>query len=282
MEGLLNLVLGLHLKSANIQKCNYPGIDLLDRANKVVVQVTSEYSKEKIDHSLTREGLKAFGGYTFYFVTLCVHDFSTPNYENPYSLTYTASNFLDLAKLLGLIEAMDVDQQERVYLLLQKESSVRNKNLDPSEMTEVINSLAKNPNPPSFTGRFPNAFEPQEKIAFNGLGDAEDVLKGLAVYTFYVDKIYNDLASQGCDVSAVVLNKIVSYFQDNKLKSSSKYKWFSDTVNDVLNDCFSNVSVNPKATYDQLFFDSQILVMNAFLRCRIFEDPKGYSYVAAK
>lgn len=46
---LLNMMYGWNLKNANAIKMNFPGIDLIDEENKIVVQVSSEYTSSKIN-----------------------------------------------------------------------------------------------------------------------------------------------------------------------------------------------------------------------------------------
>lgn len=50
--GLLNLVYGYKLKNANYLEKNAPAIDLFDKINKIAVQVTSDNSSKKINHTI--------------------------------------------------------------------------------------------------------------------------------------------------------------------------------------------------------------------------------------
>lgn len=47
----INKLYGLKLENANNIKNNYPGIDLIDNENKIIYQVTSKVTSEKIEHS---------------------------------------------------------------------------------------------------------------------------------------------------------------------------------------------------------------------------------------
>lgn len=50
--GLLNLIYGYELKNANHLEKNAPAIDLIDRKNRIAVQVTSDNSSTKIRHTI--------------------------------------------------------------------------------------------------------------------------------------------------------------------------------------------------------------------------------------
>jgi hypothetical protein len=51
---LLNSIFGLEFVNANSFKKNYPGIDLIDKANRVAVQVTSTATIAKVKHTLSQ------------------------------------------------------------------------------------------------------------------------------------------------------------------------------------------------------------------------------------
>lgn len=55
---ILNVVFNLELKSANLTAPNEQGIDLVDNAKGVVVQVTSRRAKDKLQHTLDMVGQK--------------------------------------------------------------------------------------------------------------------------------------------------------------------------------------------------------------------------------
>ena len=51
---LLNQIFDLNLKNVNLEKLNFPAIDLADSAKRVAFQVTSDSSKVKIKKTLKR------------------------------------------------------------------------------------------------------------------------------------------------------------------------------------------------------------------------------------
>lgn len=65
---MLNKVLDLKLKNMNAIKQNVEGIDLIDEENKVIAQVSSTYTKTKIENSLKKDIIKQYSDYRFIFV----------------------------------------------------------------------------------------------------------------------------------------------------------------------------------------------------------------------
>ena len=52
MEGLLNIILDSDLKNMNLERENFPAIDLGDRRKGLAVQVTSTGTRDKVRHTL--------------------------------------------------------------------------------------------------------------------------------------------------------------------------------------------------------------------------------------
>lgn len=75
----LSLLHGWELENANGAERNAKGIDLIDRENKVVVQVSSTTTHDKIQRSLNKCSQERYRGFHFYFVAIAN---SVPNYEN--------------------------------------------------------------------------------------------------------------------------------------------------------------------------------------------------------
>jgi len=68
-KDLLNKLFGWKLENINMAEPNSPGIDLVDEINKIVIQVSSQATKQKINESLFR--IKSiYRGYNFKFLSI--------------------------------------------------------------------------------------------------------------------------------------------------------------------------------------------------------------------
>ena len=67
---LLNIVFNFKLVNMNAMIQNVEGIDLIDDTNKIIVQVSSTSTKQKIESSLSKDIFLKFPGYRFKFISI--------------------------------------------------------------------------------------------------------------------------------------------------------------------------------------------------------------------
>ena len=111
--GLLNIVYGWTLKNANIDHPNAEGIDLVDDNEKVLVQVSADCSKRKIEHSL-EEIDEAFRGYHFFFlplITTKAESQKRQTYFPPHDVVFNPQK--DIIEIVDLVRALQADTTGR-------------------------------------------------------------------------------------------------------------------------------------------------------------------------
>lgn len=120
--GLLNLVYGWNLHNANSDVQNVQGIDLIDRNRKIVVQVTSTCTKQKLEHSLDKipESCK---GFHFYFLPIVDEEkkLRKGKYNPPFDVIFNPqSDILDNATILAKIkEEVNPDKLDAIYAYIR-------------------------------------------------------------------------------------------------------------------------------------------------------------------
>ena len=120
--GLLNLVYGWNLHNANSDVQNVQGIDLIDRNRKIVVQVTSTCTKQKLEHSLDKipESCK---GFHFYFLPIVDEEkkLRKGKYNPPFDVIFNPqSDILDNATILAKIkEEVNPDKLDAIYACIR-------------------------------------------------------------------------------------------------------------------------------------------------------------------
>lgn len=65
---ILNVLKGWNLSNANREMLNCPGLDLIDKGRKIIVQVTSDRRVSKLKDTLSKVQVPEYAGYTFYFL----------------------------------------------------------------------------------------------------------------------------------------------------------------------------------------------------------------------
>lgn len=102
---------------------NEPGIDLIDKKNRIVVSVSSTATREKIENSLAKTN-SSYKGYFFKFISISkdAHKLTSKDYSNPHNLIFSpAEDIFDTKILLKKISELEIDSLKEVYEFLKKE-----------------------------------------------------------------------------------------------------------------------------------------------------------------
>lgn len=277
----LNEVYRWAVTNENDNKQNVEAIDLIDHTNKFVIQVSATSSKQKIESSLSKNSIKNYKGYTFKFVSIArdADDLRKDTFKNPYAIDFTPStDIIDKNSILSTIRGLHIDDQKRIYDFVKKELIIE---IDPmkleTNLATVINILSKEDWDKSESVAEINSFEIDRKITHNNLNGAKAIIDDYTVHYGRVDKIYSEFDSQGSNKSSTVLGTIRQEYAKAKSNLTDDQLFFEvvfKVQEKVLNS--SNYSPIP---FDELEICINILVVDAFIRCRIFENPANYNYV---
>ncbi|WP_148277991.1 SMEK domain-containing protein [Paenibacillus popilliae] len=121
---LMNLLFGLTLVNLNILKQNVEGIDLVDVNHKVVAQVSSTCTKQKIEGSLNKDIFLRYSGYRFIFVSIAkdANKLRELSFINPHNAAFSpADDIVDINTLLNVILNMEIGKQREVFEFVKKE-----------------------------------------------------------------------------------------------------------------------------------------------------------------
>lgn len=279
----LNEVYGWTVTNENDNKQNVEAIDLIDHTNKFVIQVSSTASKQKIESSLSKDSIKTYTGYTFKFISIArdADDLRKDIFKNPHGISFTPSvDIIDKNSILSKIRGLHIDNQERIYQFVKKELVME---IDPikleSNLAAVINILSKEDWDKTAIVAEISSFEIERKISHNNLNTAKTIIGDYMVHYGRVDKIYTEFDSQGNNKSNSVLSTIRQEYAKAKSSLTADQLFFdviSKVEEKVLNS--SNYTTIP---FDELELCINILVVDAFIRCKIFENPENYNYATA-
>ena len=118
-----NILFSLRLKNINAIHQNAAGIDLIDEIDKIIVQVSSTATKQKIESALSKDLLK-YSGYRFWFIAIVEDASNLRNlkFANPCGLIFLPQDHIYDAKLiLKKIQGQSLDQQKIICDFLKKE-----------------------------------------------------------------------------------------------------------------------------------------------------------------
>jgi hypothetical protein len=269
-----NLLFGWKLQNLNTANQNAAAIDLVDRENKIVVQVSATATKQKIESALTKD-LSAYSGYSFKFILISkdAGKLRSKRFRNPHGLTFDPSvDIFDIVLLLRTINGLSIEQLKEVYDFIRKELKTEPDPLKmDSNLITIIEILSKenwNASSPSYQSV---PFEIEKKIEFNQLDKAKTLIEDYKIHYYRIDKIYTDFDKQGANKSLSILNGIRDEYlaiQDSSTPDQCFFLIIKNVSQKVI------ASANFKAMpIEELDLCAGILVVDAFVRCKIFKNP---------
>jgi hypothetical protein len=276
----LNEVYSWNVTNENDNKQNVEAIDLIDHRNKFVIQVSSTTSKQKIESSLSKNSIKTYTDYTFKFISIArdADKLRKDTFKNPHGISFApSSDIIDKNSILSKIRGLHIDDQQRIYQFVKKElvMEIDTMKLE-SNLANVINILSKEDWDKTEPVAEVNSFEIDRKISYNNLNVAKVIIDDYSVHYGRVDKIYTEFDSQGSNKSSSVLSTIRQEYAKAKINLTDDKLFFyviSKVEEKILNS--SNYIAIP---FDELELCINILVVDAFIRCKIFENPDSYNY----
>lgn len=279
-----NLLFGYQLENLNSRLQNVEAIDLIDHTNKIIIQVSATCTKQKVESSLSKKILENYSGYSFKFISISkdATELRKSTFKNLYSLLFSPStDIYDITSVLVYILIKTVPEQKLIYQFIKDElgEDVDVVKLD-SNLASVINILSKEKWDNANKSDSLNSFEVDRKISFNELVSSKDIIEEYRVYYKKVDEKYSEFDQQGINKSNSVLASIKREYL--KLKNSGSPDEIFETVIERTKDKVLESANFIEIPIDELELCVDILVVDAFIRCKIFENPEQYNYVASR
>jgi hypothetical protein len=272
----LKVLFGWELQNRNAINQNAAGIDLVDTTNKIVVQVSATANRQKIESALAKN-LVAYKGYSFKFISISkdAKNLRTKTFSNPYNLTFQpAKDIFDISALLNVSTVMTIDQQKEVYEFLKKElKSEPDPEKIESNLTTIIKILSKEDWSQGVPDFETVPFDVEAKISYNQLNTARVLIEDYAVHYHRIDKIYSDYDRHGANKSLSILKSIRTEYAKLGAVDSPDQCFFS-IIEKVVQKILASANYTP-IPEEELALCVQILVVDAFIRCKIFKNPLG-------
>ncbi|AQZ45548.1 ABC-three component system protein [Paenibacillus larvae] len=285
---LLNNVYGCNLQSANILTANVAAIDLIDEENKLVIQISSTATKQKIESTLRKDKTLDFASLDyrikFLFIADDAHNLRSNKYNNPHNISFSPhEDIIDKVSLMTTISQLSIGAYSLVHDLFMREFGGAPSPMKiTSNLATIVNLLAAEDLEEGSTTTNLNLFDIDEKITFNELALIKDTT--INEYTPYYSKlegIYKEFEHEGRNKRISVLRKITSFYEKElcKVELSNVEKFFN-VVTSLEEYIVSSNNLN-EIEEDVIEMCVKIITVDAFIRCKIFENPKGYNHVAS-
>ena len=267
---LLNLTYGWQLEDTNTVQRNTPAVDLIYKAKSLVVQVSSTNTSVKIQNSLDKLDAQ-YKGYNFKFVSIAKP--AENNLPKDLEIVFNPQeDIFDIDSLLNTFVALSPDKQKNIYEFVKKELAFDSEEIKlETGIAHVINELSDVNLKDSAVDFDTTSFLVDKKIIKNNLSVFKNIIEQYDVYCITIDKIYNAYDKMGNNKSLAVLHTI------NKEYLSLKAKYTGD---DLYQAIAGNIKVKLLLSANLKQFNEEdlelyvdIILVNAFIRCKIFEKP---------
>lgn len=278
----MNHLLGYELENINVFKQNTEGIDLVDNKNKVIVQVSATSSKQKIENSLAKSIFENYSGFGFKFIAISgdAGKLRAQTFANPYKVVFSPLNDIyDIKSLLNIVLNMQISAQRGMYEFLKDElgSFVDIVKVD-SNLASIINILSQVDLSGEVDSPEINSFEILRKIEFNDLLTVQPTIDDYKIYYSRLDEKYKEFDKQGANKSLSVLAVIRKQYIKLLRENVKPYELFFSIIDNLI-ELILNSKNYVEIPYEELEMCVSILVVDAFIRCKIFKNPEGYNYV---
>jgi len=276
-----NELYGWKLENLNKKLHNVEAIDLIDNLNKLLIQVSATNTKKKIQSALNKEILNTFNGYTFKFISISkkADDLRKNKFEYPQNIFFDPANdIFDTTSVLKDIKLLKANDQKKIYNFIKEElgSEVDIVKLD-SNLAMIINILSEEDWDRIEESMTINSFEIDRKIELNNLDRARLVIDDYKVHYNRLDKKYAEFNMVGKNKSSSVLATIRKEYIKSKNIENDNELFFHilDSIQDKATQSANYVQI-PIEELEQCI---SIIVVDAFIRCKIFKNPDNYNYV---
>lgn len=279
-----NKLYNLELRNLNENKQNIESIDLVCDKNKIVIQVSATCTKEKIESALNKKIIENYKNYRFKFISISKYasKLRSQKYTNFYGVFFNSSDDIyDVVSILRCILDLNITRQKEIYEFVKEElgNEIDIVKLD-SDLASIIDILAKE----NFDGIESSInidpFEIERKIEFNELEETKKKIDEYMIYHSRLNSKYAELDSFGANKSLYVLNQISRIYQKVciELSDANADKIFLQVIDNIIQRILNSQNFN-KISIDELEFCVDIIVVDAFIRCKIFKNPNKYKYV---
>ena len=283
---LFNLIFGYNFRNLNEENQNIESVDLIDETNHILVQVSATATKRKIEKTFKKDSLNQYNNYSFIFIF--ISDKDTKNlrkqtFSTPSGISFTPEqDIYDVSELLRKILSLDINKMKKLNDFIRKElkSDIDLKKID-SDLVKLINILSRENLDETLYPVTVLPFEIQKKIDFNGLGAIKTIIKENALFSKKLNDKYEEFDRLGVNKSHAILNVMRSTYQKLVVQHEDTTELFYKIIETIVDRIKFEMSEDNSLSQEELELYVQIIVVDAFMKCKIFKNPEEYKYVAS-
>lgn len=280
----LNKLYFWELGNMNESKSNVESIDLICHTSNIVIQVSATNTKQKVESGLSKDSIKNYLNYRFKFVSISkdADNLREMTFKNPHGITFNPKNdIIDKKMILSHIVTLEIEAQKKIYEFIKKElgNEVDIVRLD-SNLATVINILSRENLSITSPIDSTKQFSITQKITHNQLYKSKTIIEDYSLNHVQLDKKYVEFDIQGVNKSLSVLQSIKKMYVEATQKLDDADSIFLSVIEKVIEKVQKSANFN-KIPIDELELCANIVVVDAFIRCKIFENPNNYNHASS-
>lgn len=272
---LLKLIYNVDYVNLNDVWNNCPGADLICERKKTIIQVTCDVSMDKV-----RDCLKKVAGSSFskYHVKILYNVDKTPERKSrDISVDGVNLNLHDdiitISSMVKVIKSLKVERLKIISDFLNKEIPYEKpKEQFESGLMKIIELLTRQPKLEVVSYEQEEEFDIIKKIEFNNLMQKKALILERCGYTAAIQKVYDMYDSAGQFRSMFIIEDVSREY----LTLCSKYEGDAllDKIIEAMREKIEYSASFENISQEQIKFYIDIIVIDAFTRCKIFKRPK--------
>lgn len=282
---MISKLLNYNFRNMNVIKQNIEGIDLIDEENKIIAQVSSTCTKQKIENSLKKNVFKEYIGYNFIFIVIAgeADELKKKTFLNPHNVEFSPkTDIYDIKSILNLVLNMKIEKQKDFYEFIKNElgTDIDIVKVD-SNLATIINILSQENLVEVNESLEINKFEIDRKIEFNNLISVRYIIDEYKIYYSKVNEKYVEFDRQGANKSLSVFSMLKKQYMKLIGEEKNEQEIFYSIIDTAI-EIIKNSKNYVEIPYEELEMCVSIIVVDAFVRCKIFRNPEGYSHVITR
>lgn len=266
---LLNILWKTNLRNSNKENPYTAGVDLYDKDGNLLVQISSDSSKGKIESSLLTCA-KKYPGCNFRFICLKGKLTLHSTVEVPEMIKFSQKqDIYDLSKLLMEIDDSDERIINEIYDFIKQELYPEDLGRLTSDLGHIVHALATSP---QIDKSRPSLITPRvkDKIDMNDLTDMQDEIEEWASFSGILEQVYNQYSSS---YRAIVQSRVTRSYHQCKENGEKGISLFYAICGDLLNFVTSHNDLSD-LSYERIEYCLNIVITDIFMQCRIFEKAR--------
>ena len=271
---IYNIIEKSSYKNLNQEENNFPGGDLIDEKQKKLIQVTSDLSFKKIKETVRKLDIERFEGFSLEIIIMGERrsKYKGDCLPTSYIVFDYSTNIVDNPAFVNRIKNLTFDQIESIQKILEKEIPYpKPRNLNATHLGCFIEVLSQSGHIEPGKVMCKKSFEIEKKIQYNELRNKTLFIRDRSLYSKKLERVYQEYDMLTKNKSMYVIDAISRIYltAPDTLSGEGLFSYILQKVKDKIIDAANALGVYE----DELDFYVDIIVVDTFVRCKIFSPP---------